>query len=439
MSGWNNGASATSAETVTVLLAADHGKTATWYQAISIDARFRVAGMANDPQDLQYKLTHNPEVVILDGTLFAGPDDLIQGLTRIQGAVYLFLPPGVGGDILEKIQKVPSVKSVVLGDTPLAELLKRAHGDALALRRQGPALSDPSWRAQRDSAMVAGLRVTTLWNRAGGAGRSTIAASLALAVTRRRLKTLLVGLGAPDILPLHLGLKPHPNIAAWFANPTGEGLRGAIQRAGELDVLAGFADIGAETSISAGMQTKDAKTISDLVWTATYDNYAAVLLDAPVDSLAARALQGSNSLIIVARPTLADAWASVEAFRAVTQMASGQHRINPGNILVALNMRAQGMLSADEWHRSADGAARKAGLQTGFPPVAVTIPYIPEVPLAQEAGRPPLDASDEFARPIHKLADILFGHATGASASTSANNGGRKIISLGPLKIKTGG
>jgi len=136
---------------------------------------------------------------------------------------------------------------------------------------------------------------------------------------------------------------------------------------------------------------------------------------------------------MVARPTLADAWASVDALRTVTQRAAGQHRIAPGNIFVVLNMRGSGMLSPNDWHQAADSACRKLGLATGFPPVAAVIPFVPGVPLSQDAGRPVLDSDDEFARPIHGLADRLFG-GTGPADTRKSKSG--KKFSLAGLTVK---
>jgi len=117
----------------------------------------------------------------------------------------------------------------------------------------------------------------------------------------------------------------------------------------------------------------------------------------------------------------------------VTQKSAGQHRITPGNVFVVLNQRSNGMLTADEWHRAADAACRKMGLGVGFPPVVSVIPYVPEVAIAQDNGRSPLDSSDEFARPILKLSDMLFGNAAGVSAQRDSSN----TMRIGPLKIRT--
>jgi hypothetical protein len=135
---------------------------------------------------------------------------------------------------------------------------------------------------------------------------------------------------------------------------------------------------------------------------------------------------------MLSRPTVSDVWMSAESFRTVTQKIAGQHRITPGNIFVVLNGRANGMLTADQWHGAADAACRKMNLNVGFPPVIATIPQALEVALAQDSGRSALDASDDFARPIHRLSEMLFGG--------SVLPAGRKeegVFSLGPLKIRT--
>ena len=107
--------------------------------------------------------------------------------------------------------------------------------------------------------------------------------------------------------------------------------------------------------------------------------------------------------------------------------------ITPGNIFVVLNQRTGGMMTPDEWHRAADAACRKLGLGVGFPPVVAVIPYVPEVSVAQDNGRSALDANDEFARPILKLSDMLFGSAVGVPAARDDSS----VLKFGPLKIRT--
>ncbi|MEP0805821.1 MAG: ParA family protein [Chloroflexota bacterium] len=417
---------------VSILLAhRDMSKTTTWYQALQMDARFRVTSMANDAQDFRSKLASSPEVILLDATVFDGPKTLIDALTSITGAVYLIVPPNVSEELIAQFKQAPAVKLVYPGDVNLAEFMTRAYSDALSLRRTVPAVNQQAWAGGRTGGVIGGLRIITVWSRAGGTGKTTIAAALSQAVARRSLKTLLIGLGSPDVMPLQIGLQPEPNILSWFSNPTDDGLRASIQTAGDLHVLAGFPDILSEAQ---GDKPAEAKgSITELVTSSAYSGYAAIVLDTPAGGIAPRAVSAANTWLMVARPTVADVWASVEAFRTVTQKSAGQHRITPGNIFVILNQRTNGMLTPDEWHRAADAACRKMGLGVGFPPVVSVIPYVPEVPIAQDNGRSALDASDEFARPILKLADMLFGNVVGAPAQPDT----AKTVRFGPIKIRT--
>lgn len=420
---------------VSVLLAhRDMERTTAWYQALQVDARFRVSSMANTPQDFRAKLASSPEIILLDATVFDGPPPLIEALTSVSGAVYLIVPGGVDAELIEQFKGIPSVKSVSIGDVNIADFMTRAYADALALRRTVSAVSPAAWSGgrQRSNSGAGGLRIVAVWSRSGGTGRTTIAISLAQAVARRGLKTLLIGLGAPDVIPLQMGLRPEPNIVSWISNPNDEGLRSSIQMAGELHVLAGFPDILSE---SQGDRPAEASgSINELVTSAAYGGYSAIILDTPsAGGVTPRALSAANTWLMVARPTVSDVWTSAESFRTVTQKIAGQHRITPGNIFVALNQRANGMLTPDQWHGAADAACRKMNLNVGFPPVMATIPHSIDVSLAQDSGRSALDASDEFARPIHRLSEMLFGGVV-VPVGQVVDDG---IFRIGPLKIRT--
>jgi len=420
-----------------VIVHRDMSIATTWYQALQLDARFRIPGIANTPQELHLKLAQSPEVILLDATIFDGPGTLLEALTSITGAVYLILPSGVDQNLIEQIKKIPSVKDVRVGDLNLADFTERAYNNALALRRTLPSAASVAWgggssMVQRGGG-IGGLRIVTVWSRSGGTGRTTIAIALAQAIARRGLKTLLVGLGSPDTMPLQLGLHPEPNIVTWMANPTDEGLRNSIQTAADLHVLPGFPDIVSE---SQGERPADAKgSINELATTAAYSGYSAIILDTPsAGGVVPRALSAANTWLMVSRPTVADVWTSVEAFRTVTQKIAGQHRITPGNIFVVLNQRENGMLTTDQFHAAADAACRKLNLNVGFPPVMATIPFSSAVPVAQDDGRSALDSADDVARPIHRLAEMLFG---GASMMPAPEKESGKVKQFGPLKIRT--
>ncbi len=416
---------------VSILLAhKDMSRTTSWYQALQVDARFRITSMANDAQDFRSKLVSSPEVILLDATVFDGPKGLVDALTSVTGAVYLIVPPTVDEKLIVEFKSIPSVKMVFIGDVNIAEFETRAYADALALRRTVPAANQQAWAGGRSGSVVGGLRIITVWSRSGGTGRTTIALAIAQAVARKALKTLLIGLGGPDVLPLQIGLQPEPNVLSWIANPTDEGLRASIQMAGDMHVLAGFPDILSEAQGDRPAEQKG--SITELVTSAAYRGYAAIILDTPSGGIAPRAVSAANTWLLIARPTVADVWTSVEAFRTVTQKSAGQHRITPGNIFVVLNQHANGMLTPDEWHRAADAACRKMELSIGFPPVVSVIPYVPEVSIAQDNGRSALDSADAFARPMLKLSDMLFGNSVGIPVRDDSS-----VMKLGPLKIRT--
>lgn len=146
----------------------------------------------------------------------------------------------------------------------------------------------------------------------GGTGKSTIAGALAQAVARKQLKSLLIGLGSPDILPLILGLQPEPNITNSVANPSDDGLRASIQVLGDLHVIPGFPDIISEAHGDRPAEQKG--SVGELVTSAAYSGYASIILDTPSAGIAPRAISAANTWLMVARPTIADAWGFVEAF-----------------------------------------------------------------------------------------------------------------------------
>ena len=169
--------------------------------------------MANDSQDFRAKLASSPEVILMDATVFDGPNTLAEALSSTAAAVYLILPPSADAKAIETLKGIPAVKDTFPGDVNIADFQNRAYSTALSLRRTVPSISQTSWAGGRNgSSSVGGLRIITAWSRSGGTGKSTIAGALAQAVARKQLKSLLIGLGSPDILPLILGLQPEPNI-----------------------------------------------------------------------------------------------------------------------------------------------------------------------------------------------------------------------------------
>jgi arsenite-transporting ATPase len=426
MSSWATGTEK-DIESVSVLLAGPPGTVTAWYQAFMSDSRFRVVSFANDPDDLQMKLANRPEVVLLDARIFPGPPPLFNLLTGVEGAVYVVLPADVKESLVGEIQAVASVKGAYRGDVNLSQLLGRMYETALTLRTRAPSLVEPFVKGRRPGTMVTGLRIIAVWNQAGGVGKTTIATNLAYEASRRSLRTLLVGLSAPDDLPLIMGLEPEPNISGWQANPTREGLKVLIQQAGDLDVIAGFRNVIDEAR-AMNIKPTEPQSIPNLAMDAAYSGYATIILDTPPSTTAPAAIMGANTLLLVSRPTAAGAQRTMEAYRTVVKRLAGEHRISPANIMVVLNMATGEDYAPDEWHQMMAGALKKAGL--GAPPIAVVIPEDPSIRVAQNNGKLAMQVSDTLARGIHKLADALFG--TGAEAPEEESRG----LKIGGLRFK---
>ncbi len=432
---WNtaNFDSQTNADAVTVFLAGPIPRLQAWYTSLAVDARFRVTMQANDPQDLAAKLVTNPDVLLLDAGIFPGPQPLMETLTRYHGAAYVLLPLEASREAMDNIAQIPAVKGVYKGELNLVGILGEMCAAAQAMRSARMNVSmEALWQRPQSLAgggAPVGLRVLAVWNQAGGVGKTTLSTNLAYDAARRGLPTLLIGMGAPDDLPLVLGLKPEPNLNNWRANPTAEGLKLALQKVDTLDVLAGFPDVLSEAQ-ALNTALDDPASFPKLVMTAAYMGYAVIILDAPPTALASAAIAAANTLVLVARPSLEGVMRTVEAYRTVVERLAGEHRIAPNGVYVALN-RVGGRMGVDDWHKAASSL-----LGRSFPPVLAQIPDDPKVGDAQDARKLPLHLSDSFTRGLKPLADALFARESVQEAAEGRKNGSGKKSFFG-VRVRT--
>ncbi|MBI9045824.1 MAG: AAA family ATPase [Anaerolineaceae bacterium] len=415
---------------IKVLLAGPSDRVGHWSSFLQTDSRFKVSTFATDHNDLMHKLSYNPEVILLDATMYAGPSSLVEALTQIQCAVYVVVPGSTNDVGKEAINQITAVKGIFIDDVNMTDLTTRIMNDIGTLRKQAPALEQAAWATK--GIELGGLRVVTVWSRQGGTGKSTIAAALAEDAARRGYRTLLIGLSAPDVtLPVIFNLKTNKNIGEWIAHPSTEVLRQSVQNVGGglLDVLVGLPDMSQEKNLR--LDPKAENSISSLCQTASHAGYAVVIMDVSADLVYPHAIAASNTWVVPAIPTLDHAMSTAESYRMVMDKLAGQHRVGAGNIYLVLNKTLNGCLSPDEFHDGASHFAHSMGVTT-FPPVATTIPWDQEIPISTNARRSPLTVK-EMARPIHIIGDSLFGQKEGYKDN---GNGRGKILNLGFLKIR---
>jgi len=429
MTGWTQQPDPAAA---TVVLAGAPQVTDMWYGVIANEPRLRVVARALTKEDLAAKLAANPQALLLDPTITRDPDDLAALLKSVQvPLVYVVFPAQVQEAVVQQVQTAVTREGVrFYQDTVnLVELVRTILADVEKVQQ---ASSGNGWGGVAAPAgggrRVVPVRLVGVWSLAGGVGKTTIASNLAFAAARRGVPTLLVGLGAPDDLPLILGLKPTPNITTWRANPTQEGLKASIQKRDTVDVLAGFPDL--LTSAQALGTPADApNSLRALADQAIRLGYAAIVFDLPPSVQAASALAALNVLVLVARPSVEGVMRSVETYRTVVERLAMENLLHPASVRVALN-RVGGRLSAQQWHDLANRYLQQHNKQVQFPPVAVTIPDRVEIGQAQDRTDWPYLVSEPLRQAMETLAMDLFG---GNGGFAPQDDGAKRIRIRLPL------
>jgi cellulose biosynthesis protein BcsQ len=423
------------ADTVTVMLAGPQDRTSMWLGMLSMDTRFRVTMMAATPEDLRSKIITPAEIILIDAAIFTSGEHCLGEISRIKStALYIILPqlpPQEAKEIEAALKELHPVRGVYHVDVHLASLLETMYGDARTLRRTQRTQPGMAWNGNgsgqgSDAGQPVSTRIIAVWNQMGGVGKTTISSNLAVEASRRGYPTLYIGLGAPDDMPLIMGLKRQPNITHWQSNPTLEGLKLAIQKVGTLDVLGGFPDVLSEAQ-AMNLPNDHPGSVKSLVDVAIRGGYAVIVIDAPPTALAAAAMMASNTLVITARSDNGGIYRTVEAYRTVAERLAGMHNIPTNRIYLALNRIEPQQADASTWHREASQRLGRA-----FPPIIAAIPHIAAVNQAQNERRIPLNSSEEFAEALKPLVDALF-TSNGNSKVASANG---KTIKFGPIKVR---
>lgn len=415
-----------SASAVRLLIVGQPARAQALYTAFAADARFAVQALATSAADARAKLALEPEAVLVEVVAFDGPAEFANVFAAYRGAAWAVLPPGLSPQTADAVRQVPCVTQVIEGEPNFARLAGEMYAAALG-RRPAQALAADSLAPLRSGVAMIGWRAIAVWSPQGGVGKSTLALALALEATARRLPALLVGLGAPDGLPLILdGIAPEPNILTWQSQPTVEGLGRAVQthkRTGQR-ILVGFRDPVGVGAFHAGTGPGG---LTNLAYTAAQAGYGLVILDVSTQELAPAALSVANTLVLVGRADLPGIRAVLEGLALVKDVMAGQHAIPDAAIHLVLNRVRDTTLRPDEVVRFGQRERRD------FPPLAATIADDPNVETAVNRLEAAYYGSDSLRRAAKTLGDLLFpaALAPGAFAGQPA-----RVVKVGPLRIK---
>ena len=425
---------AQAADAATVALAGTPQVADMWYGVLANEPRLRVVARALTKEDLAAKLATNPQALLLDPMITQGPNDLVALLNTVRvPLVYVVFPAQVPDEDFQAVQSAFAGRENIrfYRDTVnLVELVRTILADVEAL--QAAAGNGNGWGvpagAGTGGRQVVPVRLVGVWSLIGGAGKTTIASNLAFAAARRGIPTLLVGLGAPDDLPLILGLKPTPNITTWRANPAQEGLKASIQKRDTVDVLAGFPDL--LTSAQALGTPSDApNSLRALADQAIRLGYAAIIFDLPPSIQAASALAALNMLVLVGRPSVEGVMRTVEGYRTVVERMAMENLLHPSTVRIVVN-RAGGRLDPQQWQNLANRYLTQNNQQAQFPPVTAVIPDHIAVGQAQDRADWPYLVSEPLRNGIETLAADIFGMLTAAPAVPAPAGGKRVRIRL---------
>ncbi|MCO6451206.1 MAG: hypothetical protein J5I90_10515 [Caldilineales bacterium] len=423
--------SATAAPPVSILLAASPERLAPLLSLFRQDARFTVAATATSAEDVRAKLTVRPDVVLAQAGAFSSFEEFAAVLGGFSGSLYALLPEETPASILQALQEMPALAEALSGEVNLPELASRIYANAHAARQMDGATERYGLLQNGPRSAMVGWRCIAVWGLQGGSGRSTLATALALEAAERRLPTLLVGLGVPDVIPLRLGFDgPEPNLNTWMATPTAEQLRACIRAYDLLDVLAGFPhQAGLDGYAAVAMNNQQG--LPGLASVAARAGYAVVVLDVSAAEMAAPAISAANTLVLTALPTPDGLLAVSEATAMAGTFMSHQHSIPLEGMHLILNRGRDTLLAADEFMRSL------SRMRAGTPPLAAVIPDDPRIDTARTQFRPAYNLSEPLRQASKRLGDLLFAPPPGlASQHASQTARPARVWQVGPLRIK---
>ena len=349
--------------------------------------------------------------------------DTVPALTALLQAsaaqVVLVIPDDLVPTQQDEVRQIPGVDQCVraseLGSV-LAPLQAPVSGSPLPGPATTPAVSAP---VPAGGPAVGGWRCVAVWSLEGGIGKTRITRALGLDCVRRGCRTVVMGLGVPDVLPLQAGLHPEPNLSQWQRNPQAAQLAEIVQADGDLDLLAGFLSPLALSRFAAEAMEGEA-ALSRLTMQTAHLGYAAVLLDISAQEVAVPALQAANTLVLVSSATPQGAVAAVEAYRLV------RHEIGlpPASCHLVVNRYRPGHLTPGQFAGTVRSVLKEMPDPVGILPE--------DDPAAHSRLAAPGTAwgSEEWQAALRDVGTRLFGTEEGPREEQESR--------FGPLVIKRG-
>lgn len=430
------------------LMLAGAGHEAVFYQmqpTFLSDTRFSLATHATQWSVFEPNLMQmQPDLVVVQAEIAPGPDVLLPVLSRLQawcGVVIVILPIALKD--LEGVYKAASsvVRGVFIAPVSWVEIAQAGYGAVMTERarlnttaplQQALAASAPMG-AGNYPAVVTGTKRIAVFSHAGGAGCSTIAENLAYVLgVQNSVKSLLLSFGLPPTAITHLKLKVEPTSQEYMDRPGKASLQSAIQTREGLDVLVS-PDTSAAYLKADELSRRDARepgSIYSMLLDCENGRYAAIIMDIPSheDTWTIHPLVFANTILIVARPTLADC-------------AAVRHTLN----LLLYGLREENRKPKESIHLVLNQASDRSGMtprvfqesllgSVGWsPPIAAIIPFDPVVTQAQDNFLIPVTRSDGFAKGIQSIVQVLFPNVTRFGRET--NSSSKSVFRLPRIRI----
>jgi cellulose biosynthesis protein BcsQ len=401
------------------------------------DSRLAVAGQAMNWDVLKTQLpVYKPEVLVVQAGVAPGPDELINlvsGMQAWNGVTLVLLPPGASGargafeNMPGVVAGVHSTEGLNFGELPA---LAYSAGETARARLMkvsaAPVMAAPAGNGYMPPGLqpvMTGTKRIAVLSHAGGAGVSTVAEGLAyeLAV-RLSIRTLLFSLGMPAAAASHLRLRYIPSMTEFFERPGRASIQTAIQRLEGLDVIVApdnsleylrmgqVIDTAAPNSIYAGL-------------TAAEDgSYAAMIMDLPGAETPwmLHPLYFANQLLIVARPTMADLFATRHTLSALNILGS---KLPRESIYLVLNQVSEASAFTPRQFLE-----ELASALDWSPPIAAVIEHDPNILAAQNQRVPAVTRSEKLMRGVRQIISNLFPGMENTLSQTQENNNGSKSV-----------